>query len=153
MFGDGVGYQTAVLVGDLVAVLTVPAIIALSSASNTSGTALLAALPTTLTGPIIHWAHGRAIPGVISLFGWASIPPSAVTVGVVVVLGNIYNAAAGIAAFIGIATVGASVMTAVDWYMARDMTSHPPKKASTLQWVPSVVPVRGGAWAGVSAAW
>ena len=152
MFGDGHGYQLAVVVGDIAATVTVPALVAVGAFTGSSWFGVLALFPTTLTGPIIHFAHGRSIPGTISLFGWAAVPATALGIAV---LGAAAadDFAIGTGTFIGVASAGAIAMTVLDWYLARDVTVRQPASQTSVVWAPSVVPMHGGGWAGISGAW
>lgn len=151
MFGDGHGYQMQILVGDLLASISAPLLIALASLTDNSLFGFLAVLPPSLTGPIIHMAHKRWAPGFISFFGWAAIAPSAVGIGVLAAASTgSYDVGVGIATFVGVAAAGAVLMTVVDYYFARDVTKVLPRVDDhTVRLAPSVVPVRGGGLAGV----
>lgn len=128
MFGDARGYQVDILVGDLCAAISAPLLIALAVLTNESAFAVLAAFPPSLTGALIHVIHHRYAPATISFFGWAPIGPSAASLGILAFASS-GNDAIGIFTFAGAAFAGAAVMTAVDFYLARDVTKHVPHDA------------------------
>jgi hypothetical protein len=153
MFGDGTDYRTPILVADVVASLSVPLLLVAGAATNNLTFGVLALFPTTLTGPIIHLAHGRPVPAVISFLGWAFIPPSAVLAGdFLVTTGGFVNSdTPSIAVFATFATVAAAGMTVLDWWMARAVRlAHKPQDVA---FKPNVAPLRGGVLAGISGAW
>jgi hypothetical protein len=146
LFGDGHGYLAESLVGDAAAVATVTTLLLISAFSGDAGWAIAAAVPTTLTGPMIHLVEGRPTAAAISFFGWASVPPSAVGLsylaGVSSITGPFGNAASAVGTFVGVALAGACLMTAVDAFLARPV--EPGRAGEGARWVPSIVPVPGG---------
>jgi hypothetical protein len=155
MFGDGHEYQTTILIADIAATLSVPLLALGAAAAGSSALGIVTLFPTTLTGPLIHVFNGRPIPAVISLFGWAAIPATAVGIAVLVEANGVFsNLTTAITTFVAISVAGAGLMTALDYYMARKV--EPDRATKTpidLTIAPSLVPVHGGALAGASGTW
>jgi hypothetical protein len=163
MMGDGRGYSAQVVALDLAGAASVPFILALSTAPDAPqhanyGWATLAMIPPTLTGPMVHLAHGRVGPAVISFVGWSSVVATSFGMAWVVYLsGNMGTGCATCrgagpdpawATGITIGAVGSALMTTLDAVMAR---SAPKTKArSSAFCVPYVAPAIAGASAGLS---
>lgn len=79
-FGDGKGYQKQMLAFDATVSVSITLIEGAAWAQNltsnysleTPGWMGIAPL-LTLTGPIVHAAHGRIAPALVSLVGWAAV--------------------------------------------------------------------------------
>ena len=145
MFGDGRGYGTTVLVGDLAACAAAGVFVAAAVAAQNGIFAIVALFPTTLTAPIIHLAYGRPVPALISLLAWASVPPTAVFFGALVGLANDQTSNGGtlaLATGVGISLLAATGLTALDMYFARDV--RPANERPAVAWAPTISPLPGG---------
>jgi hypothetical protein len=156
MFNGGHGYQMTILAGDLAAACVVPALAVLAftgvNGSLNGYFAVAAAFPTTLTGPIIHIVHGRAVPAVISFFGWVSVAWTAVGMNVVGQVlaccgGATNGVVAGMPAFGIAAAAGTALMTTLDVFMARGV------QARDIPITPTITPVASGALLMVHGLW
>ena len=142
MFGDGRGYGTSVLVGDVAATASAGVLVLFAASLQNSAFAISALFPTTLTAPIIHLAHGRYVPALVSFLGWASVPATSVFLGFLL---GFENNSDGTAFAVGTATAltFATGLTALDVYFARpmDFVGTPSAEPS---WAPVVTPVPRG---------
>jgi hypothetical protein len=68
-----------------------------------------------VAGPTVHWAHGRVIPGVLSVVGWTFVPPTSAVGGIMVecVASDLDNGCATQGARVGTLT-GAAAMALAD---------------------------------------
>jgi hypothetical protein len=162
MFGDGRDYGTIVAVTDVAAAVTEPLLVAATLATNSANTTsavlgVISFLPVTLSGPIVHFIHGRPIPGIISFFTWASVAGTTFAVaglfGLAFGNGEFSNGAA----FVGGIAFGAGAGALVTWLdvtMARRVAAPEVKvPATSVRWMPGVVPTPGGAMASIGGTW
>ena len=150
MFGDGHGYAIPILVADLCAAAVTGTLVALEASTLQGGFAIAALFPTTLTAPIMHLAYGRPIPALISLLGWASVPPTALFFGALVSLGNRDTTTGGVLGFatgIGISLAVGTGLTALDVYFARPV--HLRDEQPSFTWAPAIAPTPGGLTASI----
>jgi len=162
MFGTGTGYGMIVAVADIVATLTEPFLMygAVSSDGSTASTfGVLCFAPVTLTATTVHAIHGRAVPAVLSFFGWSSLAATTFVVGGLFGLafennGFEFNYAAAWAAGLLFGAGGAATLTWLDAWMARSvhLTKRAPSETS-IRFMPSFAPTRGGATVSLGAAW
>jgi len=135
--------------------LAVPAVLAVGTATNNGVIDLTAAIPTTLTGPIIHFAHGRYVPGVISFFGWASVAATTFFGAGVAALTSFNNdtnnngSAVTVAVGVAIGATGGALMTWLDVYLARSVAISASGQPPSTMLAPAFVPLRGGAMGSV----
>ncbi len=144
--GDGKGYVTEVVVGDIVATVTAGALVAAALGTGQGWLAFAALFPTTLTGPIIHAANGRGGPAAVSFFAWAAVPPTLTFFAFLVALASDFGGNGDAFAIAGFAIgVGAAAgLTALDAYFARTAPRRRPTTESSFSIVPTVSPTRGG---------
>jgi hypothetical protein len=150
--GDGQGYVTEVVVGDIVATVSAGALVAAALGTGQGWLAFAALFPTTLTGPIIHAANGRGGPAAVSFFAWAAVPPTLTFFAFLIALGNDFGGTGDGFAIAGY-TIGigaAAGLTALDAYFARTASARRPSIESSWSIMPSVVPLHGGLTAGVA---
>jgi hypothetical protein len=136
-FGDGHGYVAMIVIGDTLASIAAATLIATGFSARSGPLAIASLFPTTLTGPIIHAANGRAAPAVVSFFAWASAPPTSIGAAALTGLGKWSQTTAIVTgSIVGVSL--AIVMTTLDAFMARRM------KKPGLDLVPSIAPTRDG---------
>ncbi len=104
-----------------------------------------------LTGPIVHLAHDRRFPALISFLGWGSVAATSALVdawyGSVIYRGSFYSATAGLPPALTIAAVGAGLMTSLDVYMARTVKEVAAR--NTASWLPCLTVSGHGGSVGV----
>jgi hypothetical protein len=162
MFGDERGYGAQILVADLAALATIPLIMGVTYAADNApnhanwGPNLLAMIPPSVTGSFVHAMHKRLVPALVSFFGWASV------VGTSAGLGLIFGITPGTGCMcpapdntmrgwlVGgiIGSVGATLMTSLDVYMARS-PKHVVVDREGLRVAPYAVPTPSGGTLGV----
>jgi hypothetical protein len=156
-FGSEKGYGLLVAVMDAAAASVEPFL--LLAANHNSGApqtlfGISCFVPVTLTGSTIHFAHGRAFPGIISFFAWAS------HVGTTFVVAGLFGLATehgfefneGVAWGTGLAfgALGGIALAGLDVWMARPIhRDH--ARSKSLSIAPMASPTRGGALFGVAA--
>ncbi len=159
MFGDGQGYRDMIIAADVAATLIEPLLV-LGAVSNpapaSSVFGVVAFAPVGFTGTIVHAAHGRFVPAVISFFAWTSLAGTTFVVGGAVGLAveqrGEFNSVAAWIAGLSFGAAGAVGLTWLDAWMARSL--HEGKKSrDALQLAPSIAPTRGGAMASLVGAW
>jgi hypothetical protein len=158
MFGDEGGYRAQIIVADILATVSEPALVAaaVSTGGGSSTTfGILAFVPVTLTAPIVHLAHGRVIPAVISFFAWPALAGTTFLAGGIAGLAqNRDGSFNGVAAWVvglTFGAAGATGLTALDAYFARDIT----KREDVTHKTPvsmMLTPTRGGAIASIGGA-
>jgi hypothetical protein len=160
-FGSETGYGLLVAALDAAAAAVEPFL--LLAAGQNSGppqTALgiMCFVPVSITGSTVHFAHGRAVPGIISFFGWASHAGTTFLLGGLVGLlterGFEFNNETAWATGLAFGAAGGVALAALDVWMARpvasfDVRKHAPKKNFAI--APITSPTRGGAFFGVAA--
>jgi hypothetical protein len=123
----------------------------LLSASRNSGEpqtllGILCFVPVGLTGSTIHFAHGRVVPGIISLFAWTSAAATTFAVGglsgYALDGGAGFNNGAAWAVGLVFGAAAAVGLTTLDVFLARTVVR---KETRTFSVSPAVVPMRGGA--------
>jgi hypothetical protein len=157
-FGSQTGYGVLVAVMDAGAAAVEPFL--LLGANKNSGPpqtffGIMCFVPVTITGSTVHFAHGRAFPGIISFFAWAShVGTTFALAGLVGLsthsdLGEFNNDAAWAMGLV-FGALGGIALTTLDVWMARPIarkhTTQP-----TLSIAPTFAPTRGGGLVGVGA--
>ena len=159
MFGDGRDYRTLILALDISATLTEPffMLATVASAAPTSSVlGVLCFVPVGFTGTLVHVAHGRYIPAVISFFAWTSLAATTFVVGGLFGLafgrfGDFDSVAAWIAG-LTFGAGGAAGLASLDSWMARPLGS-PPADRTAVRFAPTFAATPGGAIAGLAGTW
>ncbi len=159
-FGDGRGYGALIAAVDIAATLTEPFLMlaTVSNGGSTSSTlGVLCFVPTTLAGSTVHFVHRRAVPGIISFFAWPSLAGTTFVVGGLFGLalqhGFEFNSAAAWTAGLTFGGGGAALLTWLDVWMARTVTTAEKRWLPPVQLTSGVVPTRGGAVVSLGAMW
>ena len=158
-FGSETGYGVLVAALDAAAAVVEPFL--LLAANNNSGPpqtafGIMCFVPVTITGSTVHFAHGRAFPGIISFFAWASHVGTtfvvAGLVGLATERGFEFNNETAWVTGLVFGAAGGVALGYLDVWMARPIVrKHAPPPPTSLSIAPMVSPTRGGALVGVAA--
>lgn len=156
LFGDGNGYTAGVVAADVGAMATAGVLLSVSYATHGNTISLdglgAASVPLVLSGPLIHFIHGRPIFGLVSMLGWASLEATAIGLGAGLGesampssndVGGQDNRVRGGVVGVSIAVVGGALMTLLDGWMARSVHSKLPASPKAVL-TPSVWTTAGG---------
>ena len=157
-FGSEKGYGVLVAVMDAAAASVEPFL--LLAANHNSGEpqtffGIMCFVPVTITGSTVHFAHGRAFPGIISFFAWASHVGTtfvvAGLVGLATERGFEFNNDAAWATGLAFGALGGVALAGLDVWMARPIVHKRPPTTTSFSIAPMASPTRGGALVGVAA--
>jgi hypothetical protein len=156
MFGNGRGYGAVVAAADITGAVASLVLVVIGVASNSAVPDVAAMFPASLAGSITHFAYGRAGPGFISLFAWASVgATTAFVAGLAGLAANGdrffgFDSSTAWITGVSFAAAGTALLTWLDVWMARRVHEE---RRTTLRIMPGFATTRGGAVGSLGGTW